>query len=74
MFEDCLDDEEDVLEVLAVQLGQFVEIIGGRDQVHILLPAFEILCASEQSKVREKVKKKIFKIFDKFILNLSNIL
>ena len=55
MIVDCLDDEDEVLEVLASQLGSLVEFIGGKEFLPLLLPALEVLGGAEQSKVRDRV-------------------
>jgi serine/threonine-protein phosphatase 2A regulatory subunit A len=50
-----MDDEDEVLEVLAVQIGLMGEFVGGVDFIHLLLNPLETLCAAEQSRVRDKV-------------------
>jgi len=51
---DCVDDEDEVLEVLATQIGCLIEFIGGNEHSQILLGNLESLLGAEQSKVREK--------------------
>jgi len=54
----CKDDEDEVLEVLASQIGCLLEFIGGNEHLSCLIPAIEGLLGAEQSKVREKVRSK----------------
>ena len=48
------DDEDEVLAVLADELGQFVPYVGGSKFATILLPALEILTSTEETLVRDK--------------------
>ena len=53
----CIDtmyDEDEVLLVLAEQLGQFTPYVGGGEHVHCLLPPLESLAAVEETVVRDK--------------------
>lgn len=42
---DSIDDEEDVLVVVAEQLADFVPLVGGPEHAHSLLPTLEVLVA-----------------------------
>lgn len=50
-----LDDEDEVLLVLAEELGNFVEYVGGKEYAHVILGPLENLTAVEETLVREKV-------------------
>lgn len=51
-----LDDEDEVLLVLAEELGNFVEYVGGKEYAHVILGPLENLTAVEETLVREKVR------------------
>lgn len=48
------EDEDEVLSVLAEELGKFVPYIGGIDHVHLLIPPLEVLTSVEENIVRDK--------------------
>lgn len=52
---DSIDDEDEVMLVLAEELGKFTDYIGGPEYILILLPALENMAMQEESVVREKV-------------------
>jgi serine/threonine-protein phosphatase 2A regulatory subunit A len=52
---ESIDDEDEVLLALAVELGDFVEYIGGAQYAHILLQPLENLAAVEETMIRDKV-------------------
>lgn len=49
------DDDDEVLEALAEELGGFVSHIGGPMHAKVLLPPLEALVKAEERAVREKV-------------------
>lgn len=55
-----LDDEDEVLLVLAEELGNFVEYVGGKEYAHVILGPLENLTAVEETLVREKVCLGVF--------------
>ncbi|KGB79077.1 protein phosphatase 2 (formerly 2A), regulatory subunit A [Cryptococcus deuterogattii 99/473] len=57
-----LDDEDEVLLVLAEELGNFVEYVGGKEYAHVILGPLENLTAVEETLVREKAAESISKI------------
>ncbi|WVQ77026.1 hypothetical protein IAR50_006705 [Cryptococcus sp. DSM 104548] len=57
-----LDDEDEVLLVLAEELGNFVEYVGGKEYAYILLGPLENLTAVEETLVREKAADSISKV------------
>ncbi|KAJ3020024.1 hypothetical protein HKX48_001439 [Thoreauomyces humboldtii] len=61
-LEDSIDDEDEVLLVLAEELGGFVDHVGGAQFGHILLPTLETLAAVEETVVRDKAVESIAKI------------
>ena len=52
---DSIDDEDEVLQALAMELGTLVDFIGGPAYGHLLLGALENLAAVEEPVVRDKV-------------------
>ncbi|KAJ3158369.1 hypothetical protein HDU86_002835 [Geranomyces michiganensis] len=61
-LEDSIDDEDEVLLVLAEELGGFVDYVGGAQYGHLLLPTLETLAAVEETVVRDKAVDSISKI------------
>jgi serine/threonine-protein phosphatase 2A regulatory subunit A len=57
-LQDQLDDEDEVLLVLAEELGGFSEYVGGNEWAYLILGPLENLAAVEETLVREKVSKK----------------
>ena len=55
---DQLDDEDEVLLVLAEELGNFHEYVGGREYAWCILGPLENLAAVEETLVRDKVGAK----------------
>lgn len=56
------EDEDEVLTVLAGELGDFVSLVGGPDYAHILLPSLETLSGAEEPLVRDKATDSLNKI------------
>lgn len=54
-LDESLDDEDEVLQALAAELGNFSEYVGGPDHAHVLLAPLAHLAAVEETLVREKV-------------------
>lgn len=54
-LDESLDDEDEVLQVLAGELGSFTEYVGGPEHAHVLLAPLAHLAAVEETLVREKV-------------------
>ncbi|GAA93463.1 uncharacterized protein L969DRAFT_86165 [Mixia osmundae IAM 14324] len=59
---DSLDDEDEVLLVLAEELGNLVDYLGGPSNAHLLLGPLETLAAVEETLVRDKAAESINKI------------
>lgn len=51
---ECLDDEDEVLLVLAEEIGRLVEHVGGPEFAHTLLSPLELLASVEETVVRDK--------------------
>eukprot|EP00501_MAST-03F_sp_TOSAG23-6_P000270 GSMAST32.ASY1.ANO1.276.1 assembled CDS len=51
---ESVDDEDEVLLVLAEKLGKFVALIGGANHAHHLLVPLEALCTVEEITVRDR--------------------
>ena len=51
---DGIDDEDEVLEAVAVSLGKLVPYVGGARHAKSLLPTLELLLAVEEGVVRDK--------------------
>uniref|UniRef100_A0A0K0D3C6 HEAT repeat protein n=1 Tax=Angiostrongylus cantonensis TaxID=6313 RepID=A0A0K0D3C6_ANGCA len=62
---DTIYDEDEVLLILADQLGNFTPLVGGPDYVHCLLPPLENLATVEETVVRDKAVESLRKIADK---------
>ncbi len=54
-LQDQLDDEDEVLLVLAEELGGFSEFVGGSEYAWMILGPLENLAAVEETLVRDKV-------------------
>jgi serine/threonine-protein phosphatase 2A regulatory subunit A len=54
-LQDQLDDEDEVLLVLAEELGNFQEYVGGKEYAWTVLGPLENLAAVEETLVRDKV-------------------
>jgi serine/threonine-protein phosphatase 2A regulatory subunit A len=54
-LQDQLDDEDEVLLVLAEELGNFAEYVGGKEHAWTVLGPLENLAAVEETMVRDKV-------------------
>ncbi|RSH92978.1 hypothetical protein EHS25_008426 [Saitozyma podzolica] len=61
-LQDQLDDEDEVLLVLAEELGGFVEYVGGKEHAYVILGPLENLAAVEETLVREKASDSISKV------------
>ncbi|WVQ82727.1 hypothetical protein IAT38_004859 [Cryptococcus sp. DSM 104549] len=57
-----LDDEDEVLLVLAEELGNFAEYVGGKEYAYTVLGPLENLTAVEETLVREKAAESISKL------------
>lgn len=54
-LQDQLDDEDEVLLVLAEELGGFADYVGGKEYAYTVLGPLENLAAVEETLVRDKV-------------------
>ncbi|KAI9638176.1 armadillo-type protein [Dioszegia hungarica] len=61
-LQDQLDDEDEVLLVLAEELGGFAEYVGGKEHAWCILGPLENLAAVEETLVRDKAAESISKI------------
>lgn len=59
-LQDQLDDEDEVLLVLAEELGGFAEYVGGKEHAACVLGPLENLAAVEETLVRDKVSLRIW--------------
>lgn len=57
-----IEDEDEVLLVLAEELGGFLDHVGGADYATALLPPLEQLSTTEETVVREKAVESLVKI------------
>lgn len=55
---ELIDDDDEVLLLLAQELGQLSNAVGGPLHAHVLLPLLENLAAVEDASVRDKVMHK----------------
>eukprot|EP01121_Diplochlamys_sp_Union-15-3_P005995 TRINITY_DN1639_c0_g1_i1.p1 TRINITY_DN1639_c0_g1~~TRINITY_DN1639_c0_g1_i1.p1 ORF type:complete len:592 (-),score=100.03 TRINITY_DN1639_c0_g1_i1:25-1800(-) len=58
---ETVDDEDEVLHALAEELGNFVDHVGGKEHVHLLLVPLETLSNGEETGVREKAVEALCK-------------
>mmetsp|Transcript_533 Transcript_533/g.1821 ORF Transcript_533/g.1821 Transcript_533/m.1821 type:complete len:617 (+) Transcript_533:433-2283(+) len=61
---ETIEDEDEVLQVLAEQLGKLIDLVGGAKYAQSLLPPLEILCSIEEKKVRDNAVESVSKIAD----------
>ncbi|KAJ3329701.1 protein phosphatase 2, regulatory subunit A, partial [Blyttiomyces sp. JEL0837] len=61
-LDESIDDEDEVLLILAEELGNFIDYVGGPEYGHILLAPLETLAAVEETVVRDKAVESIAKI------------
>lgn len=61
-YSDTIYDEDDVLLVMAEELGNFTAYVGGAEYVHCLLPPLENLASIEEATVREKAVESLQKL------------
>lgn len=54
-FADSIDDEDDVILVLAEELASLLPHLGGPEYAHTLIAPLETLSTVEETEVREKV-------------------
>jgi len=58
-LQDQLDDEDEVLLVLAEELGSFAQYVGGPEYAHVIMGPLENLAAVEETLVREQAAASI---------------
>lgn len=61
-LQDQLDDEDEVLLVLAEELGGFADFVGGPEYAYLVMGPLENLAAVEETLVREKAAESINKM------------
>ncbi|DAZ95900.1 TPA: LOW QUALITY PROTEIN: hypothetical protein N0F65_012611 [Lagenidium giganteum] len=59
---DSLDDEDEVLLVMAEELGNFVDVVGGPSNAYPLLVPLESLATVDEASVRDMAVKSICKV------------
>lgn len=57
MLADSLDDEDEVLLVMAEELGNFVDVVGGPQHAYLLLKPLESLATVDEASVRDMVRR-----------------
>ena len=63
-----VDDEDEVLNIIANKLGELIPLVGGSQYVHLLLEPLELLATVDENSVREAVVAST----ELVILQLSN--
>tara|TARA_R110002050_G_scaffold151662_6_gene278878 strand:+ start:382 stop:723 length:342 start_codon:yes stop_codon:yes gene_type:complete len=53
---ESVDDEDEVLLVLAEKLGQCVSLVGGKEHASLLVKPLELLASVEEQAVRDQVR------------------
>merc|ERR1712151_488425 len=61
-LQESLEDEDEVLQTLAEELGDFIPLIGGVEHAHHLVSLLETLAKEEETIVREKAVASFKKI------------
>ncbi|ODQ50800.1 protein phosphatase regulatory subunit Paa1 [Saitoella complicata NRRL Y-17804] len=61
-IDESVDDEDEVLTVLAEELGNFTPYVGGPEHAHILLSPLDNLAAVEEPLVRDRAVESLNKI------------
>jgi serine/threonine-protein phosphatase 2A regulatory subunit A len=59
---DSLDDEDEVLLVMAEELGDFVDVVGGPAHAYLLLKPLESLATVDEASVRDMAVRSICKV------------
>jgi serine/threonine-protein phosphatase 2A regulatory subunit A len=59
---ESIDDEDEVLLVMAEELGKFIDYVGGKDHAHELLVPLEALANVEDTSVRDKAVEAVLAI------------
>lgn len=59
---ESIDDEDEVLQALAEELGKMIPFVGGAEHAHHLLPALQQLATVEETVVRDKAVESLCKI------------
>jgi hypothetical protein len=57
LWSDSIDDEDEVMLVLAEELGKFGDYVGGAEHIPLLLPPLESMALQEETLVREKARR-----------------
>jgi serine/threonine-protein phosphatase 2A regulatory subunit A len=60
--EESKDDEDEVLQAMADELGEFVPFVGGPEHAHVLLPVLEAVSTVEETVVREAAVASLCKV------------
>eukprot|EP01032_Pedospumella_encystans_P022496 gene22496-25491_t len=61
---ECVDDEDEVIVVIAEELGKLCNNVGGSAHVHKLLPPLELLICGEDNTVRAMSAKSVEHVVD----------
>ncbi|ETI43715.1 hypothetical protein F441_11339 [Phytophthora nicotianae CJ01A1] len=61
---DSLDDEDEVLLVMAEELGDFVDVVGGPAHAYLLLKPLESLATVDEASVRDMAVRSICKVVE----------
>lgn len=69
---ESVDDEDEVLFAIADELGNFTDLIGGPAYAHILFGPLSTLAATEETLVRDKVRRILLRIASSHTTNTCN--
>jgi serine/threonine-protein phosphatase 2A regulatory subunit A len=61
-LQECKDDEDEVLQAIAEELGDFVPYVGGPPFAHCLLPPLEAVSTVEETVVRDAAVAALCKV------------
>jgi len=59
---DMLDDDDEVLRIICEVLLQLLELVGGKEHYHTLIPPYETLCVVEENSIRTLALTKLSEI------------
>jgi len=59
---DMLDDDDEVLRIICEVLLQLLELVGGKEYFHTLIPPYETLCVVEENSIRTLALTKLSEI------------
>ncbi|OAF71343.1 Protein phosphatase PP2A regulatory subunit A [Intoshia linei] len=69
---DKIHDDDEILSVMALKLGDFISLVGGIEYCHLILKPLEMLCSNEDTQVRKRTMESLTKIIDNMDISAIN--